>query len=210
MKLRISVSWLDSTNNYLTNDEMSEQDFITNLFSRGETKAMAAGTAFHSLLENALSIDDLNASHGGFEFELSDKLTGNVELGIMREKKYVYPIFPDVDLVGKIDAETVRLAIDHKLTDRTNLDRYLDAMQWRAYLIMRNKPLFAYQVFEHSGLDKETVFIKNYDRLELSTYQGIKDDVCDCVNELKTLLLRNIDAYKHYRGNQYQGKKKAA
>ena len=185
--IRLSVTMLDTYVSGMQNDEVTSEELAQQLF--GEFKpspAMAAGTAFHKYLEYGMEpIQD------HYQFILPNDLNGTLELGSIRERKYTWEILPDVVLVGKIDAETAFKVIDHKLTAQFDQDRYMDSLQWRAYLAMRKKCHFAYQVFEHAGLPAVPdehglyeVLIKKYHVLEQFAYKGMAEEVKEVAYDL--------------------------
>lgn len=194
--LRLSVTMLDTYMAGVNDDDMTAEELAQRLFGKFQSSlSMQAGTALHSALENASDADDLThylaESRNGFAFVLPDDLEGLVELGNVREYKRVWRVLPNVDLVGKIDAETQAFVIDHKLSGRFDPDRYMDSWQWRAYLAMTGKQRFAYQVFEHGGIPDDAddlgnrlIKIKDYHRLELATYDGLMADVVWAVEAL--------------------------
>lgn len=194
--LRLSVTMLDTYMSGVNDDDMTAEELAERLFGKFEANLpMMAGTALHSALENASDADDLThylaESRNGFAFVLPDDLEGLVELGNVREFKRVWRVLPDVDLVGKVDAETDLFIIDHKLSGRFDPDRYMDSWQWRAYLAMTGKQRFAYQVFEHGGIPDDVddlgnrlIKIKGYHRLELAIYDGLMADVVWAVEAL--------------------------
>lgn len=188
MTIRLSVTMLDTFVSGMADPDMTEYALAERLFGKFEpSAAMRAGTAFHYCLEHSQDADDLQllltSGNDRFVFVLPDSIDGTVELGKTRERKRVWRILPDVDLVGKIDAETDFHVIDHKLTGRFDAERYMDSWQWRAYLAMTGKPMFAYQIFEHGGIGEPddqgntVIEIKRYHRLEQSRYQGVVNDV---------------------------------
>lgn len=187
--IRLSVTMLDTYVYGIASDEITSYELAKQLFGKFEqSSAMAAGTAFHSLLE---FFDKPQPAASKYRFILPDDLNGTLELGSIREQKYTWDILPDVVLVGKIDAETSSKVIDHKLTARFDQDRYMDAMQWRAYLAMRNKAHFTYQVFEHSGIPEQPdehgiykVMIKEYHRLDQYAYAGMAEEVREVAHDL--------------------------
>ncbi|XID75711.1 hypothetical protein ACF3NA_04005 [Alkanindiges sp. WGS2144] len=189
--LRLSVTMLDTYVYGMANEDISSEQLAYELFAKKKpSPAMRVGTAFHRMLESADALDTVQRKNG-YEFILPKDLSGTIELGSLREQKYEWSIFDDLILVGKIDAETPLKVIDHKLTYRFDHDRYMDSMQWRAYLAMRDKPHFTYQVFEHSGLpevpnllDHYPVFIKDYHKLDQYAYAGMHDDVKDVAHDL--------------------------
>lgn len=195
--VRLSVTMLDTFVSGMDNQDMSALQLAERLFMPlvDVPLAMRAGTALHACLEHATDADDLALSltegWDKFVFLLPDDLEGTVELGHTREHKSVMPL-PELDaqLVGKYDALTGSHVIDHKLTGRFDHERYIDSLQWRAYLMMTGKPRFAYQVFEHGGIpepdehDNRVITIKKYHRMEMCAYPGMADDVMDVVSEL--------------------------
>ena len=194
MPLRLSVTMLDTYVHGMANEDMSSEQLAHELFAREKpSQAMRVGTSFHRFLEKGQLEPQLLATPDkhGFHFILPDDLSGTIELGAIREQIYEWPMFDNVVLVGKIDAETPAKLIDHKLTARFDHERYMDSLQWRAYLAMRSKAHFTYQVFEHSGLPTEPdalghypVFIKDYHRLDQYAYAGMQDEIRDVARDL--------------------------
>ncbi len=188
MNIRLSTTMLDSYLWGMSNEDMTSEELAKELFlGKTQNMAMKCGTAFHALLENNLNYDIPKSM--GFNFMFSDALDGTIELGDVREQKYVTRIFDDVDLVAKIDAETSSKLIDHKLTAVFDPDKYMDAYQWRAYLMVKEYDNFKYQVFEHSGLDKVVeglteVKVKSYHELHQHSYSGMEADVKALVREV--------------------------
>lgn len=188
MIIRLSTTMLDSYLWGISNDDMTSEELAKELFlGKTQNMAMKCGTAFHALLEHDLNYEVTKEM--GFNFLFSEGLDGTLELGDVREQKYVTRIFDDVNLVAKIDAETSSKLIDHKLTAAFDPDKYMDAFQWRAYLLVKQYDNFKYQVFEHSGLDKVVdglteVKIKSYHELHQHSYQNMESDVKALVREV--------------------------
>ncbi|WP_026470072.1 hypothetical protein [Alkanindiges illinoisensis] len=186
--IRLSVTMLDTYVSGMQNDEVTSEELAQQLFGEfKQSPAMAAGTAFHNILENGL----IQLIQDNYKFTLPNDLNGTLELGSVRERKYEWEILPGVVLVGKIDAETAFKVIDHKLTAQFDQDRYMDSLQWRAYLAMRKKCHFAYQVFEHAGLPAVPnehglyeILIKKYHVLEQFAYKGMAEEVREVAYDL--------------------------
>lgn len=186
---RISVTWLDSYQYYI-DSEMTEQELYDRFYGAyNPTPAMSAGTALHKLLEDGKNIEQ---EQDGFVFEIINSLEGNLVIGETweREQKHVVQMIDGVDLVGKIDVETPFVVYDHKLTGSYDPEKFMKAWQWRAYLSMRNKNKFVYQVFECIKVESfaQIVKIKDYHELEMVAYKGMIDDVRDCVSNLNKLI----------------------
>lgn len=186
--IRLSVTWLDMFQQYMDDEEMTAEAFAMRLFGPFQpTLEMRAGTALHTVLEYASDSDDLvsilRTGADGFSFTIDEGVDGIIELGEQREQKYTLQILPDVVLSGRIDAETPLYPIDHKLTGQFNPERYMDSNQWKAYLLMRNKKRFVYQVFERAAIVEQDgnahCHIKDYHRLEVAAYPHMIKDVRD-------------------------------
>lgn len=192
---RISVTWLDSYQYFLDSD-MTEDELYERFYGAfTQNPAMAAGTAWHKVLEdNAISLHEIK--EGGFSFDISglvrkaENLTVNIGEPHERENKHVMQLIDGVDLVGMIDVETPYCVIDHKLTGSYKPERYFDAWQWRTYLTMRNKSQFTYQVFECKPVREygQTVEIKDYHTLDMYAYEGMQDEVRAILTDLNSLI----------------------
>ena len=193
---RISVTWLDSYQ-YFLDSEMSEGELYERFYGAfTQNPAMAAGTAWHKILETYLSPKAGVYQQDGFVFDLKalfdtdEVLIINIGEPHERENKHVMQLIDGVDLVGMIDVETPYTVYDHKLTGSYKPERYFDAWQWRAYLTMRNKSQFTYQVFECKPVREygQTVEIKDYHTLDMYAYDGMQDEVKSILTDLNNLI----------------------
>lgn len=188
MRNRISVTWLDQFQSYLS-DDIDADTLYQRIYGKlSPNLAMQAGTAMHALLEtNALAE---NATYDGFIFTGINDLDGQVVIGEtgQREQKHLWYGVDGVELVGKIDVETACSIIDHKLTSYFDPERYFNAWQWRAYLTMRGKNKFTYQIFECYPLKDNKVNIKAYHQLDMFRYDGMEQEVKDMIAELNRWL----------------------
>lgn len=188
---RISVTWLDSYQYFLDSD-MTEDELYERLYGAfTQNPAMAAGTALHKLLESGLN--PIGNGYDGFSYVVDNyDLSGELVLGesYERENKHVVQLVDGVDLVGMIDVETPYTVYDHKLTGSYDPERYFNAWQWRAYLTMRNKSQFTYQVFECVPVRDygQTVVIKDYHTLDMYAYEGMQDEVKAILADLNNLI----------------------
>lgn len=193
MNNRISVTTLDSYQYFLDSQHgdnpMSEQELYEQLFGGfTPTFAMQAGTAWHEILEYWQDGNPL--INQSFTFDLSTLNSDDtLVLGepYEREQKHVWQGVAGVDLVGKIDVETAFALYDHKLTANFDPERYLKSWQWRAYLTMRQKQKFVYQVFEANISDDGFVSIHDYHALAIHAYDGMEQEVCQIVADLSDL-----------------------
>ncbi len=136
-------------------------DDVTALLARlrgqsPETEAMAAGTAFHKVLELAAEeqeFETAEANGHGFVFP------GDVEITLpaireLRHSKTYGTSHGDITITGQVDALDGRRIEDHKTTANFNPDRYLSGYQWRLYLDIFDADVFRWNVFVISSRKK--------------------------------------------------------
>lgn len=191
--MRMSVTWLDSYLLYRDEDFMSLTELLARL--RGESPpspSMEAGRALHAFLEHAKPAELTSATHDGWTFDFSG-LDAFVMLPLVRELKGTMEVQTPhglVTLAGVVDGLDHQV-IDYKLTERFDPDRYMDAMQWRTYLQMFDKPRFTYHVFGGDiDADERMVRVKEYHPLTQYRYPGMEADVREVVCELAELLVK--------------------
>lgn len=190
--IRFSVTNLDAYRRFLTDENMTVEDLVAYLRKETPpTRAMLAGSAFHKVLEHAES--DLDAAEqDGFRF-LFD-LDATIALPQVRELKgemaFQTPVGP-VTLVGVVDGMTGKTVRDYKLTSQFDAERYIDSLQWKAYLLMFGATRFDYEVF--IGKDEGDYWrVYDYQRLPLSIYPRIEDDVTSAVRDFAEFWARHM------------------
>jgi hypothetical protein len=184
--MRISVSDLDQLR-YYKDSEMELSDLLARL--RRETpptREMQAGTALHKFLdlsENGGDIEQIDVDGFRFRFELD----GEIALPQIRELKALkeYDINGQaVTLVGKVDALNGLTVYDHKLSASFDAERYTDALQWRAYLVIFGAKQFTYNVFVGGEEAKTGEWkIREFHQVSFYTYPGIERDILKAVTE---------------------------
>jgi hypothetical protein len=100
-----------------------------------------------------------------------------------------------VVLVGKVDGFEGVTVRDQKLTERLDAEsKYLDSLQWRAYLMMLGAKIFVYDIFV-GNIDEheDVVTVNEYHPITFYTYPGIDEDVQRAVNELADVVTRYKD-----------------
>ena len=190
--MRLSVTWLDEYKAFLADDEYTSAMLEERLFGAFKPNpAMAAGTSLHTILENLDEPENLRpsllAGHNGHYFDLDpDDLDGELVLGARHEREHhiVFDLGDNICLSGRLDVMTPDAVYDHKLSSCFSPERYLDSMQWRAYLLMSGRKKFVYQVFVHAGLSSKSIPIKEYHALPLYGYDGMRDDVVEVARGL--------------------------
>lgn len=205
--LRISVSDLETYRYWKDAEDSTMTDLVARLTKQEPpTPQMAAGAAFASLMENAETGSDLDAAKvDGWEFVF--QIDCEFALPLVRELKaevvFETPSGP-VTLVGKVDGIDGAVH-DQKLTESFDAERYLDSLQWRAYLVMFGARTFIYDVFlakyerGPGGKNAEGAYVKGdptgkiyvteYHRLPFYAYADMHADVQHAVNELAEVIV---------------------
>lgn len=182
--MRISGSELEQWHLYLEEEDFIDfQELSQRLQDRRETSAMRAGTAFHEFLEHSQACeygDDIELD--GFRFVL--RLDAELSLPRIRETKGERTYCIDghqVILCGTVDTLHGSSVGDHKLTEDLDVDRYLESLQWRAYLSIFAANRFTYNVFEaidrgmRDGLHERV--IKELHQITCHRYPAMEADV---------------------------------
>ncbi|HBS81513.1 MAG TPA: hypothetical protein DD989_23100 [Pseudomonas sp.] len=181
--MRVSVTDLDQLR-YYQNSDMELGDLLARL--RRETpptRAMAAGTAFHDLLEHSAEVELVDVEHQGFRFVFD--LDAEIAIPTMREIKVekVYRVgSTDVTLVGMVDAIEGGAGYDHKLTARFDAERYANAIQWRAYCDIFRCQRFTYNVFVAKD-EGDRILVRSFEPLTFWTYPGLHRDLMTSLRE---------------------------
>lgn len=123
-------------------------DKITGVFE--PSPAMVAGTAFHQMLEDAISgieISEAEALGHRFMFPMPLEIEVTPIRELRASKTYMVDGEP-ITISGQVDAiEGLRIE-DHKTTARFDADRYLSGYQWRLYLDIFGAARFRWNIFE--------------------------------------------------------------
>lgn len=194
--MRVSVSDIEAYRYYKSHEDATLEDCLAQLRrERPPTRAMAAGSALHKLLENSKPGDEfLYADQDGFHFYFACDL--DMEVSDVRELKGEVQIDTPsgpVTLVGVVDAVD-RAITDYKLTGRFEGERFADSYQWRCYLMMFGASRFDYKVFVgQESTDGDLWTIREYHPLSVYRYPGMEDDVYREVAEFAAFSL----AYLH-------------
>jgi|SRR5579859_2111041 len=189
--MRISVTHLDQLAYFHASDgepwEMSLDELVRRLLNQEPpSPAMAAGTAFHSILENAKAGDELReVERDGFKFRF--EVEGEFPLPQIRELKGTKDFVVDgetVTLSGQVDAFTGWRVDDHKLTERLDAEKYADSWQWRAYLSLYGCDEFRYNIFECYLRERENVrIVHSYHPLTFYRYPDMESDLQRAVEQ---------------------------
>lgn len=146
-------------------------------------RAMKIGTAFHSILEDPPEDELITVERDGFNFviECEAEITLPQVREIRAEKAYQIDGAP-VTLTGGCDGISGNVVTDHKLTAKPNPEKYLDSMQWRAYLDIYDADVFEYILYH--GLDKgDQIIIRDVSPFRFYRYPEMERDLHAALHE---------------------------
>lgn len=207
--IRLSVSDLETWRYYKDDEEATLADLIASLTRKEPpTPNMLAGAAFAKLMEHATERTLHTEQIDGWEFYFA--LEAEIALPPVRELK-AEMLFETsngpVTLVGKVDGIDGAIH-DQKLTESFDPERYLDSMQWRAYLVMFGGREFVYDIFlakyerGKGHTDAEGKYIKgpptgkitvvDYQPIRFFSYPDIRADVQRAVSQLADVITRYV------------------
>ena len=153
---------------------------------------MEAGRAFAKVMEHARPGELDIVAMDGWTFDFSALDGASLALPPVREIKaevtFETPSGP-VMLVGMADQLDGRTVRDQKLSERWDAERYLDSLQWRAYLLLFAASQFVYDVFQcRRDEEAKRVTITEYHPLRFYAYPNMRDDVQRAVNDLAAVV----------------------
>lgn len=188
--IRLSVTDLDQYLYWLELEDAGPEWLIDRLTKFEPSPAMQAGSAFHGALELLTNSANLLV-HDGYTFNI--QCDAEISLPAQRELKIEREILPGIVLVGKIDALDGNRIVDYKLTERLDAERYMDSMQWRAYLMLFETNEFEYSIFEGSPDRGSTTCytIRDWHSLRFYSYPGMESNVKEVANELAKFVRDN-------------------
>ena len=209
--LRLSATLLESSRLYYAG-VISQESLIESIVGDVEpTEAMELGSAFHAIFEDPDVYmemwDDAHVYHAhGFVFDaqLVDKSVADIwaQCPIME--------VPSSDLILQTDYGPVRISCradamagldvyELKTTQRApNTVKYLDSMQWRAYVLAYGATSVTYRIVQLKHLKEPDVWtIANYETLTQYPYPQITQDVTYAATRL-------IEFIDHHHLNQHR------
>ncbi len=191
-KPHLHVSDLEAMRYWKDQEDATLEDLLRKLrHEEAPSDRMLAGAALAKLMERGGPFLDVEEVDGWrFVFALDaviEEPDGNEVEGELVVETPQGPI----TLVGHADMVTSPAVRDQKLTERFDAERYVDSLQWRAYLLMFERKCFVYDVFEASYRDR-TVTIRDLHRLAFYAYPDMRQDVERAVCELAAFVARHI------------------
>lgn len=188
--VRISSTELDGYQYYLDSDDMTTEEMIRRVRKQDPpTHKQKTGRAWHKVLENPENEILERVSCEGYRFKVS--ANAEITLPQLREFKAVESVATingiRVDLVGVADGINGNEVIDHKLTFRPDMGKFVDAWQWKCYLILFKAAKFRYIVYSAKYIN-EPEEIEIYSVSEMSLYR-----YDEMYNDIKIMLERYIE-----------------
>ena len=209
--LRLSATLLESSRLYFAG-AISQESLIESITGKVEpTPAMELGNAFHAVFEDPDAYmemwDDAHVYHAhGFVFDaqLVDKSVADIwaQCPIME--------VPSSDLMLQTDYGPVRIScradamagldcFELKTTQRApNTAKYLDSMQWRAYVLAYGATSVTYRVVQLKHLKEPDVWtITNTETMTQYPYPQITQDLTKAATRLVEFIQHhNLDAHR--------------
>lgn len=192
--IRIRVTDLETYRHWKDAEDATLDELLARLrHTDPPTPQMEAGRAFAKLLERVCYGQALDVEkQDGWEFHFD--LDGELAWPGVRELKGEISIeTPDgpVTLVGQCDA--IGLAVhDAKLTERVDAERYLDSLQWRAYLEIFGRREFIYDLFHARYEGPGKVRVGEHHRMSFYAYPEMRADVERAVCELTEVVAKHV------------------
>lgn len=191
--LRLNVSSLENLRYYLLLENRSLDELKDQLRGKWdpdpETKRkVESGHALAKFLQYATPGELTRADSEGwrFVFAIDDEISLPIAREVKCEKTFETPTGP-VTLVGKCDGLDGTSLSDDKLTERPDPEKYVDSLQWRAYLTMFIAHRFVYRLWQASYAEN-VVTIRACEEVSFYRYPGMADDVQKAVERLAAVV----------------------
>lgn len=177
--MRFRVSSVEAFRQFELDDEAEASDLIARIRGDGgQSQAMAAGTAFHKVLELApagLEADEF--TQDGFTFRIaSDMQLAIPQVRELRASKAFMVDGEPIAISGQVDAIDGLIVTDHKTTSRFDPERYIAGHQWRLYLDIFGCDVFKWNVFEMAEREDCVYDVFALHSLEQYRYPGMQAD----------------------------------
>ena len=189
--MRISVTDLDGYDFYRKTN-MQIEEYVQRLrMLAPPTPNVQRGRDFHALLEQRIDMDGPLPS-GNFDFSQVNVRLPRPDVTEMS----VVGTFPihgeELTLSGRVDTVCGLTVGDYKTTQWLNMEQFIDAWQWRAYLtLLPDMQSFRYDVFQISRAPSGSDFawlVNRHEFMMLHRYEGMEDEVLAKVAEYTDFL----------------------
>jgi len=200
--MRLSVTNLESFRYFKSREDSDVETLVADLAHVSPpNRKMLAGKALASFLEHAKQDTLDSATVDGWRFDFN--LDASIPSPLMREMKFEEVLqtkVGPVTLVGKCDGYEGVTVRDQKLTEKFDPEKYVDSLQWRAYLAMLGAKQFVYDIFVGDIDEREDVVTVNeYHQMVFYAYPKMWADVERAVGELAEVVTSLMPKYEVLR-----------
>jgi hypothetical protein len=148
------VTHLEDFRIYQTTPDLDLGWLENRLFGpRKETEEMAAGSAFHKVMQELVvdaqlgrEIASLGTNYQDLDYRFDFNGPAEIELPTIREASFSR-LYGDRWVVGKVDGILGNKVIEYKTTESFDGSRFMESFQWRYYLDLSDCDEVLYQVF---------------------------------------------------------------
>lgn len=198
--IRISATNLEAFRRWKANPDAGLDEIVNYLLKRTPpTEAMAAGSAFHRVMENATQGELSVLTQDGFTFDFT-QMDSEIALPETRERKLTRQDIVGgerVTFVGVVDAMDATTIYDHKLTGSLDPENYTDSLQWRCYLDWFGIKKFTYNLFAkyQPSARPGTYIIKQFLPVSFYAYPDMHRDVMQVAGEFVDFVKTNVPEF---------------
>ncbi|MBK4119374.1 hypothetical protein JHE03_24135 [Pluralibacter gergoviae] len=198
--IRISATNLEAFRRWKANPDTGLEEIVNYLMKRTPpTEAMAAGSAFHRVLETATQGELSVVTQDGFTFDFT-QMDSEISLPETRERKLTRQDVINgepVTFVGVVDAMDFTAIYDHKLTGSLDPENYTDSLQWKCYLDWFGANKFTYNLFaKYQPAARPGVYvIKQFMPVSFYAYPDMHRDVMQAAGEFVDFVKANVPEF---------------
>ncbi len=197
--IHVRVSQMEGLRYWKDQEESTLADLVARLRGDGpESPQMQAGKALAKFFEHAddQAYGEAYVDGWSFDFQLEAEFSRPAHRELEGSMVIETPSGP-VLLTGHCDGLGGRTIHDQKLTEKWDAERYLDSLQWRAYLVLFEADTFTYDVFVGrygTGRNQGQVTVTDYHPMTFYAYPDMRRDVERAVAELAAVIVRHLPA----------------
>jgi hypothetical protein len=192
----VHVTQLEDFRIYQTTPDLDLGWLENRLFGAREvTDEMAAGTAFHAMMQEFDPAKDADGrlgegvaslSHGPYRFDFN--CAAEIELPTLREVGFSR-LYSDQWVTARVDGVIGNRIIEYKTTQSFDAQRYMESYQWRYYLDLSDCDEVVYQVFSIRPFGPPHCYsVREMHRMRQFRYPTMHDDCTRLVEEFEQCL----------------------
>jgi len=206
--MRISATTVESFHLYRTTEWMTEERFVEQLDDFTPTPQILRGMAFEKILtdpDRYLKPEGFEADGILFPRMVVEPSLAHIPEGVIWQAKAtkVYTVEgEEITVVTKSDGQLGRSVLEIKTTERFDLDKYRNSLQWRFYLDVFGADVCRYLVFEIAQSKRNgELYLKSINTWEEHPYEGMFGDLMEELGQLVRFIhLRGLEGKFQPRG----------